>query len=121
MSIANNLTIFHNNQLVNFPCRICGGYVDPCGFDFGLIGEVPDQEPNFICHSCAEYLRPDLVEIQKAGLKFANNGLCTQCSSIDTEEAVVGWASMPWMRGTTREQAAAAKTAAAPQMAEEDM
>jgi hypothetical protein len=106
MTISSKLTIFYNNQLVNFRCCICGGYVDPCGFDFGL-DEVPDQEPNFICHSCAEYLRPDLVQIQKAGFKFANSGLAQ--GSGDTGKSVEGTSSsMPWMRGTTREQAAAA-------------
>ena len=107
MSIANNLTIFYNNQLVNFPCNICGGRVDPDGFDFGLIGEVPEHAPNFVCHQCTEYLRPDLVQIQKAGFQFANSGLA-QGSSVDTEEAVVGWASMPWQV----DKPAAPKTAA---------
>jgi hypothetical protein len=98
MTISSKLTIFYNNQLVNFRCCICGGYVDPCGFDFGLIGEVPEHEPNFVCHQCTEYLRPDLVQIQKAGFKFANSGLAQ--GSGDTGKSVEGTSSsMPWQDG----------------------
>jgi len=113
MTIANNLTLFYNNLLVSFSCHICGGRVDPDGFDFGLIGEVPEHEPNFVCHQCTEYLRPDLVQIQKAGLKFANSGLCTQCSSVDTGKTVEENAriTMPWQT--------AAPAAAAPQTTEQ--
>jgi hypothetical protein len=94
MSIAQEMTIFHHNQLVNFPCRICGGYADPCGFDF-CVNEGEGLSPSFVCYACAKYLREDLIEIQKAAFQFAESGLW-QGSSVDTEKAVVGWASMPW-------------------------
>jgi hypothetical protein len=93
MSIAQEMTIFHHNQLVNFPCRICGGYADPCGFDF-CVNEGEGLSPSFVCYACAKYLREDLIEIQKAGFEFARSGMVKDC--IDTEKAVVGWASMPW-------------------------
>jgi hypothetical protein len=94
MSIANNLTIFYNNQLVNFPCNICGGRVDPDGLDFGL-DEGPDTEPSFVCFSCAKYLRPDLIEIQRAGFEFARSGMWQ--GSGDTGKSVEGTrSSMPW-------------------------
>ncbi len=106
MSIANNLTIFHNNQLVNFPCHICGGRVDPDGLDFGL-DEGPDREPSFVCYSCVRYLRPNLIEIHKAAFEFARSGMAQ--GSVDTGEAVVGWSPMPWQDGY---KPAAPKTAA---------
>lgn len=92
MSIADNLTIFHHNQLVNFPCHICGGRVDPCGFDF-CVNEGEGLSPSFVCFKCAESLRPDLIEIQKAGFEFANSGLAQDC--IDAEKVAEGWAAMP--------------------------
>jgi hypothetical protein len=109
MSIAQEMTIFHHNQLVNFPCRICGGYADPCGFDF-CVNEGEGLSPSFVCYACAKYLREDLIEIQKAAFQFAESGLW-QGSSVDTEKAVVGWASMPWQT--------AAPAAAAPQTTEQ--
>lgn len=117
MSILSRLTLLFNDKLVNCFCHVCGNRTSLLGLDFG-IDEEPDQEPRFACHSCTENLRPDLVKIQKAAFEFARSGMVKDC--IDTEEAVVGWASMPWMRGTTREQAAAPKTAAAPLMTDEE-
>ncbi len=117
MSILSKMTLFFNNLLVSFSCHICGGRVDTCGFDF-CVNEGEGLSPSFVCHQCTEYLREDLIEIQSAAFKFARSGLWQGCGDAEkVSEDVV----MPWMRGTTREQAAAAKTAAAPQMAEEDM
>jgi len=112
MTISSKLTIFYHNQLTPSDCRICGGRVDPNGFDFGL-DEVPDQEPSFVCHSCAEYLRPDLIEIQRAAFEFARSGMAR--GSGDAGKSVEGMRNiMPWMRGTTREQAAAPAAAGLP-------
>jgi len=107
MSILSKMTLFFNNQLVNFPCHICGGRVDPCGFDF-CVNEGEGLSPSFVCYSCTKNLRTDLIAIQSAAFKFARSGLWQGCGDAEkVSEDVV----MPWMRGTTREQAAAAKTA----------
>jgi hypothetical protein len=94
MTISSKLTIFYHNQLTPSDCRICGGRVDPNGLDFGL-DEGPDQEPSFICGDCAKYLRPDLVEIQRAAFEFAESGMAQGC--VDAGKSVEGTRpSMPW-------------------------
>lgn len=109
MSIAAKLTLFSTEQSVGFSCRICGmRECETGGLDFGFKEWPQDREPTLICRECAKYLRPDLVEIQDAAFKFAKSGLAQGCVEAGkTAEDVV----MPWMRGTTRDQAAAATQA----------
>ncbi len=97
MSIASKMTLFFNNQLVNFPCCICGERCDPCGFDF-CVNEGEGLSPSFVCYSCTESLRPDLIAIQKAGFQFAESGLAQGCGDAEkTAEDVP--VRMPWIVG----------------------
>ena len=117
MTILSKMTLFYNNQLVNFPCHICGGRVDPNGFDFGLLDEVPDREPRFVCYRCAEMQRPDLIAIQKAGFQFALSGMAQDC--VNTGKAVEGTLKMPWIVDSET-PAAAPQAATAPLMTDEE-
>jgi hypothetical protein len=60
------ITLMMGHVLTNDPCAICGGRCDPGGLDY-----VAKGTGRLVCDDCAKKYAPEMVEIQKAALSYA--------------------------------------------------
>lgn len=60
------ITLMMGHVLTNDPCNFCGGRCDPGGLDF-----VAKGTESLVCDQCAATYAPEMVEIQKAALNYA--------------------------------------------------